>query len=298
MKRISFSNNSASRWKLRAALGSMLLVTWCSIGVAQTGEILTDSFEDPNAPEPPTEPEMVVSFYARPSIINAGEEVTFFWESQNAAACETSLGNEPWQALLPSPNVPGEATLAVEALPATFRFTCESVAGGQVSRDSNIVELMPTLNSCEEPADVEVGIIEPWDTVFVSDGFPEINQAVDDHFIGRNNYFAVEFTTTNANVSGAIATVALSGGVRNVSISECPGNFITDTSTRCQQLQGIGEALQYSTDPAGTRCVLEKNRRYFINVTYADVTDRLPNETSTCNTRECLVRMQVSAKTQ
>ncbi len=284
---------------LRGATLSVLLgLTLWTAGIAQAEQILVDGFEDPNAPEPPVDPELVVSLYAQPAIISAGDLVTLFWDSENAASCTTSLGNATWQATSPGANLPGQVTLAVDEVPATFRITCQDAEGTMESRDANVIgTATPFESDCEGPEDVGAGIIESWNDVFVSDGFPDINQATDDHWIGRTNYFAIEFVTTDANVSGSITSVALSGGVRNISLSGCAGNFITDTPSQCHKLQGLGEVLKYTTNPAGTGCVLEKNTKYFLNVTYADVTDRVP-EDSTCPSRECLVRLQVSSNVE
>ena len=262
---------------------------------------------EPPPPPPPPSEGLYAKVFASATTVDQFENVTFTWQTVDAERCVTRLGNAEWLALDISPLGDGSAIIPMSeaGVEIPFRMFCFDAANNQVASQVKItVNEAPPPNpttataSCDAPSDVANGFVEDWKSVFVSTGFPEINQAVDDHFVGSRSYYAVRFETTDADVSGAISTVALSGGVRNVSISECPGNFLTDTPSTCSQLQGIGEALQYSTDPTSTRCVLEKNKEYFVNVTYYDVTNRLANEVSTCSTSSCLVRLQASAKLQ
>ncbi len=289
--------------------GDVIVTAINDWSVQQGTEPPTEPPPEPPPPPPPSEG-LYAKLYSSATEINQYENVTFSWQTVDAVRCVTRLGNAEWQSLAISPLAEGTAVIPMSeaGVEIPFRVFCFDAANNQVATQVKITvnaapppePETPTTNtaSCDGPSDVANGIIESWNTTFVSNGFPDINQAVDDHFIGSSNYFAIRFETTDANVSGAVTTVALSGGVRNVSISECPGNFITDTPSTCSQLQGIGEALQYSTDPTSTRCVLDKNKQYYINITQVDVTNRLAGETSTCDSRECLVRLQASAKLQ
>jgi hypothetical protein len=265
------------------------------------------------APTPPAGATFWVGMNVSTNEIDQWEDVTFAWTSVGAVRCVTRLGNDEWlaQALDPANPTDIEITMTAAGVDQRFRIFCFDEAGAQVVTQQMITVIEapeppppppppPTTEtvSCDT-SDVQFGDTLEWGEVFASNGFPEINQAGDDFFIGRNGYLAVRFETTDADVNGAIATVALSGGIRNVSISECPGNFVTDTDPACSDLQGIGDSLQYTTDLFDTtKCTIRKNKEYFINITYVDVTNRLPTQSSTCGVSSCLVRITKTTNVQ
>ena len=109
--------------------------------------------------------------------------------------------------------------------------------------------------------------------------------------ISRNRYVAVKFNTGDAVGTVSNRAVAISGGIRNVAVSRCPGMFVTDVPDACQQAQGTGSVHRFSTD-GSLPCDLEANTDYFFNITYADVNDRLPDESSYCGSSNCTVKLE------
>jgi len=99
-------------------------------------------------------------------------------------------------------------------------------------------------------------------------------------FLPEDNYASLEFDSGTNGSSGGISFVGLqafgsgSGNGRPlVSISECPGDFsdALNDGNRCRQRQLTTEGnFQWTRDSSSTtRCVIEPNTRYFLNITYA-----------------------------
>ncbi|MEE4173256.1 MAG: hypothetical protein V2I57_03305 [Xanthomonadales bacterium] len=296
-----------------------------------TGDILINAANDwtvtqgtveppPPPPEPPPPlPEGQLSAklfvstetnpeFATTAVVDQWTTVTVTWQSELAVSCVTRLGTAEWQALSLTPVASGSASLQMTeaGVDIRFRMFCFDVAGAQVASQvlitvneaPNPTPPPPVIEtvSCDGPSEVPFGTIENWtDRVGGTNAeFPIVLQSSFDVFTRRNDYYALEFTTTDALVEGSVTTVSLSSGVRHVSVSQCPGNFLVDTPPECEQRQGIGESLRITKDPTATGvCILEPNKRYYLNVTYADVDNRLPNDTSSCGSSSCATRINI-----
>lgn len=296
-----------------------------------TGDVLINAVNDwtatqdtgepppPPPPPPPPLPEgelsssLFVSTAANPefgatAVIDQWEDVTFTWQSEEAVSCVTRLGTAEWQAVSITPVDSGSATIPMTeaGVDIKFRMFCFDAAGAQVG--SQVLVTVneapnptpppppPTVQiaACDGPRDVANGFTDKWtDRVGgLNAEFPVVLQSSFDVTKRRNDFYALEFETGTENYEGSVTTVSLSSGVRHVSISQCPGNFFIDTPASCEQRQGIGETLRFSSDPNATgACILEPMTRYYLNVTYADIDNRLPGDTSACGASSCATRI-------
>lgn len=252
------------------------------------------------APTPPVDATFWVGMNASSDLVDQFDTVTFAWNAVGASSCITRLGDANWRAqtLDPANPVNFDVVMSEAGTDIRFRIFCFDDAGGQVATQQLItVTEAPAppppprveTAACTAPSDVSRGSVLEWDEVFNA-VFPDTAANGDDFFLGRNDYVAIRLETTMEGVAGSVATVPLSGGWRHVSISECPGNFVTGTPSACSQIQAGGGALQYTMDPQGTGCILEPMKEYYVNITYVDASDADPDITTTCAASTCLVR--------
>ncbi len=288
------------------------------INVGNGWVVSQDTGEPPPPPPPPPPPlpegQLAVSLAADATVVNQWEEVTFTWQSAEAVRCVARKGTPEWLGVTIDPLAAGSVTLQMTEFgtDVPFRLFCFDDANMQVAAQVLLtineapepqpeVAPEPEVAACSEPSEVTFGTVEKWtDRVGgMNADFPNVLQSSFDVFTRRNDYYALEFQTTEEVLDGSVTTVSLSSGVRHVSISECPGNFLVDTPATCEQRQGIGESLVFSTDPAATSgCVLDMNKRYYLNVTYADVDNRIPTDTSSCGASTCATRIGIGIAVQ
>lgn len=253
------------------------------------------------APTPPDGATFWVGLAVSTNLVDQFDPVTFAWNAVGASSCVTRLGDANWRAQTLDPANPTnfDVIMSEAGTDIRFRIFCFDDAGNQVATQQLITVTAapppppppPGVASvdCSAPSDVTRGSVLEWDEVFNAT-FPDTAANGDDFFLGRNNYVAIRLETTTEPVFGSVATVPLSGGWRHVSISECPGNFVSGTPSTCSQIQAGGGALTFTMDPQGSGCVIEPSKEYFINITYVDASDADPDVTTTCAASTCLVR--------
>ena len=261
--------------------------------------------EPPPPPPPPPLPsdELAVALQASVAEINQWEEVTFTWQSVDAVRCVTRLGTPEWKEVVIDPLAGGSATIQMtEFGDIAFRIFCFDAANAQVADAVNISVIEtappepgpevvdPPTVSCDNP-DVTRGSIVEWNEMYQAATFPNTSRLGDTFSISRNSYVAVKFDTGDAVGTASNRAVAISGGIRNIAVSQCPGMFVTDVPEACRQAQGTGSVHQFSTD-GSLPCNLDANTTYYFNITYADVNDRLDGESSYCGSTNCTVKLE------
>lgn len=237
-------------------------------------------------------PVRIVELTASLPEVSVGDSVEIAWRTENASACSFVGGSAGWREGVAS--LPAGATSVVIDFegPRSFGLSCTGEAG-----DTAVEEVVVTGVAAEVPPDcsvqdVDEGVDFDWSDIFFAT-FPDKLQSNHDRSMFGDEYFSVAFHTGAHEGTLSVSTVALQGGVRWLSISRCPGQFTTNTPPACTFIQGIGGALQASTDPNGSGCVLEPDTDYFINVTYVDVDDQVPTEETSCP-GYCTVRFTAS----
>jgi hypothetical protein len=277
------------------------------INVANDWAVTRETAEPPPPPPPPPPPlpsdQLAVSLSASVAEINQWEEVTFTWQSAAAERCVTRLGTPEWQDVSIDPLDGGSVAIQItEFGEISFRIFCFDVAGEVVADQVtlSVTETAPPAPepevvdpptvSCDNP-DVSRGSIVEWSEMYQAANFPDTSRLGDTFSISRNSYVAVRFNTGDAVGTVSNRAVAVSGGIRNVAVSQCPGMFVTDIPDACKQAQGTGSVHRFSTD-GSLPCNLEPNTEYFFNITYADVNDRLVDESSYCGSSNCTVKLE------
>lgn len=277
------------------------------INAANDWTLSQETAEPPPPPPPPPPPlpsdQLAVSLVASVAEINQWEDVTFTWQSVDAVRCVTRLGTPEWQEAVIDPLAGGSVTIQMtEFGDIAFRIFCFDAAGEQVAAAVNItvVEAAPPASepadvdpptvACDNP-DVTTGSVVSWEEMYQAASFPDTSRLGDTFAIRANRYVAVKFNTGDALGTVSNRAVAISGGIRNVAVSQCPGMFVTDVPDACKQAQGTGSVHRFSTD-GSLPCNLEPNTDYYFNITYADVNDRLDGETSYCGSYDCTVKLE------
>lgn len=237
-------------------------------------------------------PVRIVELTASTPEVSVGDSVEIAWRTENASACSFVGGSAGWreeEASLPA----GETSVVVDFEgPRSFGLSCTGRAGDMATKEVAVTGVPVEMPPDCSVKDVEKGVDFDWSDIFFAT-FPDKLQSNHDRSMFGDEYFSVAFNTGAHEGTLSVSTVALQGGVRWVSISRCPGHFTTNTPPACTFIQGIGGALQASTDPNESGCVLELGTDYFINVTYVDVDDRVPNEETSCS-GYCTVRFTAS----
>jgi hypothetical protein len=244
-----------------------------------------------------------VSLGASATEINQWEDVTFTWQSVDAARCVTRLGTPEWKDATIDPLAGGSVTIPMSEFgDIAFRIFCFDAANEQVAAavNINVIEtaqpapepevVPPPAVSCDTP-DVTNGSIVEWEEIYQAATFPDTSRIGSTFSIRQNQYVAVKFNTGDAVGTVSNRAVAISGGIRNVAVSQCPGMFVTDVPSACSQAQGTGSVHRFSTD-GSLPCDLEANTDYYFNITYADINDRLPGESSYCGSWDCTVKLE------
>ena len=233
----------------------------------------------------------ILSFEADSSEVELGQQVDLAWTTQGASVCVFFGGDEAWQ--MGNPELPaGSKAVTVDFEgPLVFGLRCV----GQGPEDLAEAELEITGVPGEQPLDcsmqdVALGTDYTWEQTFFAP-FPDKQQFNQDINVPGDQYFSVAFNTADFLGNLSISTTALQGGVRSVSLSRCPGHFVTNTPIECLDQHGIGDVLQASTNPMFEGCVLEPDTDYFINVSYVDFIEPI-NEPSSCD-GACTVRFTV-----
>lgn len=216
---------------------------------------------------------ITLSLSANPNTVDLGDTVTFTWSSTNAETCTATGGNSAWAALGDA-GLSGTAVITMTMNPSPFQMTCSANGLNSVSRSRNITVIDPNgggPNNCPSP-EVSSGEVITWEDLWGGETFPDQDTTEKSQRIGRNEYVAIEFNTSNFNGIGRFKTIQVSSGLRNVSVANCPGMFTEDVPAACFQEQANGQGLLWSTD--GTYdCNLNSNETYYLNITYSDVED-------------------------
>lgn len=231
---------------------------------------------------------ITLTFSANPTTVNEGSSVTFNWTSSNASTCTTAGGNAAW-AGQGAVALSGSAAITMNTLnPPPFQLTCSGAGLNPVTRAVNIIvnEVIVNPNPTDCPApEASSGEVVSWSDYWGGQTFPSQDVVQKDDRIGRFEYLAIEFNTSNFNGFGLVKTIQFSDGNRNVAISKCPGVFVEAVPAACFQRQANGQSLFWSTD--GSRaCNLNKNTTYYVNVTYVDVANQSSSSTF-CGSSSC-----------
>ncbi len=240
---------------------------------------------------------ITLTFSATPSTVNEGESVSFSWSSANAENCTTSGGNAAWAAL-GNAGVNGSADIPMTLNPSPFQMTCSATGLNPVVRSISITVLDPDVGGptdCPAP-EVSSGSVVTWENYWGGQSFPNQDVGEKSQTLNRNSYIAIEFNTGNFNGLGRLLTIYITDGIRNVSVSSCPGVFVQDVPAACFQEQANGRGMFWSTD-GSTACNLNKNQTYYMNVTYADVKNVTPSS-SFCPNSSCRFKLNSAVVAQ
>ena len=125
------------------------------------------------------------------------------------------------------------------------------------------------------------GKVESWVSAFNAT-FPAPKSRQKVVSIPRNGgWYAVVFNTGNFIAKGGLANFEASStvGSREISISQCKGEF-RDVPNECWQWVGASQrAIPWSTTPRNGYCLLEKSTTYYFNVRF-----NVPCTGTYCNT--------------
>lgn len=246
---------------------------------------------------------ITLSFTADLTTVNQAELVNFTWTSTNAETCTATGGNAAW-GLLGTVALNDTQEIRMNMLnPEAFVLSCEAVDKNTVSRAIVITVVDPTTTGgpgpgpdADCPAPEVTSDIVAWEDFWGGRVFPDQDVIQKDARIGRFDNLALEINTGNFNGFGVIKTIQLSDGNRNVAISECPGVFVQNVPSDCLQRQANGQTLFWSTD--GSRsCNMEKNKTYYINITYVDVLNQSSSSTF-CGSSSCRFYLSAGAAAQ
>lgn len=246
--------------------------------------------EPPPPPPPPPATEGVsTTLTAGDTVVEIGDRVMFTWTANEATFCDTRWGNAEWKNFTPSP-AGGSVAITMDTLgEQQFRMYCEDASG-----DAQAVGVFVTVNplatntdNCPSP-EVSRGNAVSWNE-YLGANYPNVANLEQRKFLGRNDYVAVKFNTANFDVRGSFKTVQVSGPNRFVSVSECPGRF-TDAEPGCFDRQANGDEIQWSTTGTFGNCQLDKNKDYYLNITYFDVEER---DSSLCSTSSCAFNVRI-----
>lgn len=210
-----------------------------------------------------------------------GDTLTVSWTTDNAVGCTTEGGTAAWQDYEPALSG-GSVDLVLDRTgEIEFGLYClgESDDEAQSKKQVEVVCL---------PPEVDLGSVESWSDYWGAP-FPDLAQAQQEQQLDALEYIAVGFDTGAAQLAGLLETMALSDGIRNVAIHECPGVFMgldgPSAGNACFERQADGQPLSFSTD-GSEPCQLDADRRYYINVTYADI-EELGEGPSYCGMDSC-----------
>ena len=251
---------------------------------AETGDTATRSVVVNTTP---ADAVSISSFTATPDSITAGGTTNLAWSTVNASSCTPTGGTADWtsqQIALPS----GSANLTINSTGTyIFNLVCVGPTGDQQTRQE-IVTVTPEQQSCDSVT--LAGNIVQWST-FWSASFPgPVYENVTNWIIPQRGYLAIEFNTANVNDDGKISSLENSStpGIRNGSISTCPGDF-TDVPAECTYQWGLGGGLRWATNGKLGACDLDSNTTYYFNITFTDGVDLT---SSTCGGAPCRINLQ------
>jgi plastocyanin len=229
---------------------------------------------------------VAITFTAVPNAITEGEATTLSWSAVNATSCTATGGTADWIALNPLA-ASGNANIVIDSAgPYSFDLTCQNADDQKAVSASVIVS--PEVQVCDPPL---AGNTVGWGT-FWSEGFPApVYENVTNWIIPQKGYLAIEFNTANINDDGKISALenSSSPGIRNGSVSTCPGDF--DVPADCHYQWGLGGGLRWATNGKSRACPLDSNTTYYFNITFTNGADI---NSSTCNSTPCRINLQHS----
>lgn len=246
---------------------------------------------DPPPPPPPPAAGLNVTLAASTTTAEFGSTVTFTWTTQDAVACDTKWGNAQWKDFVPSA-AGGSTGIVMDALGETqFRIRCTDAADNAQAVGVFVTVDQASGNAAclNNPPQVSALFETDWRD-YLGAFYPNVSNAEQRKLLGRNNAVSVEFNTGNSDIRGLFQTIQVSDPNRFVSVSECKGRF-TDAEPGCYNRQANGQEIQWSTDGTFGSCTLEKNKTYYLNITYVDV--EAANGSTLCDTSSCAFNLKV-----
>jgi len=222
----------------------------------------------------PTAPTLSMS--ASPTSVQPSGSSTISWNLGNVQAGATCTASGDWLGARSAQA--GNNSLLVTDInpPATFALSCQN-PGSSAATSQVIVGIQGSSECSNQPA--PAGLIEQRDPESFED-----TGIIWDVTIGntggyrliRDQYSALDFVSPSGNSSKRIF---FENGTPNngppanytIAISECPGDFNTHLNqTRCKR-SGQTPSLSWTTDPANAnnRCLLEKNKQYYLNIIHS-----------------------------
>lgn len=249
----------------------------------------------------------VVILSADPSRINEGDSVTINWTLANNAV--TCIKSGDWQGLVTGDDLSnGVHSEIIDNLEsdAVFNLRCSNAFGDSPIESVEVsvipgpldcpFDQPPILNGLEDRTIRLIpgafgnqlgtpGNPAPYDGNYeeiVNGGgqWPGNTGGQSFATLSRDQYIAMEFTTSAENETGRLIMVTPGNGqgpppsAVTVSISECPGDFTTHLDQdRCRVVGGGSPSLRWSQDPSTpgtTHCLLKQNTRYYLNIVHSN----------------------------
>jgi hypothetical protein len=236
-------------------------------------------------PPPPTT--AVINSFSATSPIIEGEATVLTWTTTDANTCEAASGPGDWTSrTIDTRNTTGTSVVIATAGSYTFAITCVGDDEVVKTRTANVTvdSAGPDpQNNCPTPL-LSGGYETTWTKVWGVD-FPGPVNLYSKPIVPIDSYLAVEFNTGNIFDHGEIGNLesTRTSGLKQVAISECPGDFNVD-AWECHIAWGLGGNLEWSTDDRSRTCKLKPNTTYYLNITFTDGED---NNSTTCDGVPC-----------
>jgi hypothetical protein len=246
-------------------------------GLSQSGTTNPPTNNDPI-------PTVVVKVNGLDSLtVDLNTDVTLAWSVDDAASCETLGGNAAWDNLnigLTNGSSSGQAVVKINYV-STVTFTLRCSNGGNIRQDSvSITGESIAVGDADCPAVGDVDVVD-WDQLDFKGGPYTWPQPGGDKVTIRNSRtrpVAIRFNTSTSDLVdtkyGRFTNVPIPGneGVRQISVSECPGDFDVELTCRKEGTSSLWWEIDNSKGYAHT-CQLAQGavgKTYYLNVRFPD----------------------------
>jgi hypothetical protein len=149
--------------------------------------------------------------------------------------------------------------------------------------------LEPPIEPPSECSDTTAPVtLRGWGQVFLGQFPMPTYQNVTYQTVPRFGYLSIAFDTGNIIDDGKLSLLenAATPGLRQTSISECKGDL--NVAPECYKDYGLGGGLRWATNGKSGACPLQKNHRYYFNITFLDGIQ------SKCGGDPCYVNIQAT----